>query len=228
MSPLSAPCTARPSSSTSPAPPPRSPGPPTARRSADSSLATRPKVAASKSTIEALLRSDIRFDFVTWTPRSQVRRGRFQTRDGQLDGAGVLQHRAQRLDSLRSWLLQQPDLVALPNVGGFTGSLRCGGAGPREHAAIGEEVDHSAGEPRTVPGRDVRGVGALEVAQRREVGEVDRDCAGLLGEPVPVQRARLGDLIGRPALVAGRHAEVDDRSEEHTSELQSRVDISYA
>src|ERR1044071_10257154 len=42
-------------------------------------------------------------------------------------------------------------------------------------------------------------------------------------------RSGLGDLPGlRPGLVVAGRLEIADRSEEHTSELQSRVDISYA
>src|SRR3546814_7954420 len=79
---------------------------------------------------------------------------------------------------------------------------------------------------------------AAGLLQGVEEGMADEGVSGP-GAAVPLGRRQLGDarqradgdsfvLARRPVHAAPSHAAVDSRSEEHTSELQSLMRISYA
>src|SRR3546814_6210584 len=101
----------------------------------------------------------------------------------------------------------------------------------------GERRGDGACQRRPGPGpRHRPGGQLLDPAGRREMAAVGRHAAGKTGVPDPsghAQPAVLARLVGCRDRRAGASAQprstsVDHRSEEHTSELQSLMRISYA
>src|SRR3546814_1149965 len=96
---------------------------------------------------------------------------------------------------------------------------------PRDQRAVGIDVEQFAG-------------GAVELdhaafAKCEQVGErhrrrpdLDRDAQRYAGEQVEIRRH--GDIFAVAAIAGRLRGVADDRSEEHTSELQSLMRISYA
>src|SRR3546814_4220246 len=82
---------------------------------------------------------------------------------------------------------------------------------------------------RRAPPPDLPSVAAhhLAVLHHRPAGVV-ADAVGQLGGMGDVPQHEVGGLAGLQRAVGRRHAERPGRSEEHTSELQSLMRISYA
>src|SRR3546814_1686756 len=94
--------------------------------------------------------------------------------------------------------------------------LRGGGGGPRGHARV--EIGGERGERDFAEAREQQRLGVLKTG-------VERGVDGLLDEAA----GRLGAVAHRhQAGAADRVIDVTHRSEEHTSELQSLMRISYA
>src|SRR3546814_8077531 len=111
------------------------------------------------------------------------------------------------------------------------GWLSCGGAAVRLGGAEREElaatlrVEHQRqAEVRVLGGVLVGGQAQDAALQRRFHGRDDVALQVLAGA-----EGVAGEFqVERPAVAGRRHQEVEGRSEEHTSELQSLLRISYA